>query len=100
MTAYNTPRLYIAVCDWATSRGMPTGPSFGGIWEGVTEDWIVKVNGTRRELDGIPAFGAFLEHRHLLAFAFVCPGGGDLIGPDEQELITHFEALIPVRAVA
>ncbi len=93
MTDRPVTELFVALVDWVLSTGARNLDQIPGLWSGETEDWLVRCNAHRQEVDGMEPMT--FELRHKTAFfgmAIVTPFDGALVGPTEDELIGHFRA--------
>lgn len=86
------PELLMAVVDWSQRQGADAISKLEGVWSGETDEYRVRINGHREEIDNVPPFSAAIEHKDYFRIAIVGPGGGALTGVSEGDLIAHFEA--------
>lgn len=90
MAEANIPELLMAIVEWSQRNGAEAISTLEGVWSGETDEYRVRINGHRQEIDNVPPFSAAIEHKDYLRFAVVGPGGGALTGVSENDLIAHF----------
>jgi hypothetical protein len=95
MDGTNISMLFVTVVQWAVSQGAERIDTLPGLWAGETDEWLVKLNGHRHEIDDTPPLGYLLQHKTALAgMAIGGAPSGAIIGPSEDDLIAHFRAAI------
>ncbi len=88
--------LFYTIIRWAEAQGATNVKALPGCWHGETDEWTVRINGHSHEVEDVPPFSAVVMHKTaLLGIAVLNIAGGCITGPTEDELISHFGALIP-----
>ena len=96
MADANITSLFAAVVEWAIAQGGGDFHLLPGIWRGETDEWVVKINGHRQEMDDVPPYGYLLTHKTaLVGLAIGNMVGGCVAGPSEEDLIAHFRNQMP-----
>lgn len=107
-TPLHVTALYAAVLDWLDSLNVGNISRLPGVWRGETRaigsvgPIVVRVNGHKETVDGIPPYAIDLA-MHGLSLAVVGLRFGMILPPevtggiDEQELIAHFKAQVPQK---
>lgn len=90
-----TPKLFLALVEWATSAGAESIKDIEGCWNGETDEYFVKFNGHGEERENIPPYSALIESKKTgWPVAIVGPSGGcTMMGGDEHALTAHFSSL-------
>lgn len=87
--------LFATVVQWAVAQGANDIKALPGLWQGETDEWVVKINGHPHEIDDVPPFGYLLTHKTaLIGLAIGNATGGACAGWSEEDLIAHFCARI------
>ncbi|XAI95571.1 hypothetical protein [Nostoc phage Nsp-JY21] len=89
-------QLFATVVQWAITQGAENIGALPGLWTGETAEWKVKLNGHPREIEDVPPYGFLLTHKTaFVGFAIGNATDGAVAGPSENELIAHFQQLLP-----